>query len=183
MRKGGVGTCCLAVAWLLCADLVAQDATPRPEYQLKAAVVSKFAEFIDWPDAAFAGRPAFELCVVRPNPFGNTLAALLNGASIHGRPVATTEIADARAIGTCHVLVIPTLPSSQQREILTRTATLPVLTVGDSPKFLDDGGIIGLRVVNGRIRFDVSLTAATRAKLKVSSQLLSLALSVRGGRP
>jgi len=90
---------------------------------------------------------------------------------------------DVKAIGTCHVLVIPKLPPAQQREILTRTAPLPILTVGDSPEFLDDGGIIGLRVVEGRIRFDVSLAAATRAKLKVSSQLLGLALSVRGGRP
>jgi hypothetical protein len=55
------------------------------------------------------------------------------------------------------------------------------LTVGDERGFVDEGGMIALRVVDGRVRFDVNVTAARRAGLRLSSQLLQLAMSVRGG--
>jgi hypothetical protein len=42
--------------------------------------------------------------------------------------------------------------------------------------------MIALRVVNGRVRFDVNVDNARRAGLRISSQLLNLALTVRGGR-
>ena len=52
---------------------------------------------------------------------------------------------------------------------------------GRRPRSLvDDGGIVRLRSVDGRIRFDIDVAAAQRAGLRVSSQLLQLALTVRG---
>ena len=43
------------------------------------------------------------------------------------------------------------------------------------------GGMVALRVVGGRLRFDIDAAAARKAGLRISSQLLRLALSVRGG--
>ncbi len=56
----------------------------------------------------------------------------------------------------------------------------PVLTVGESSRFLDDGGVISLQVIDRRVRFEVSATAAERIGLRLSSQLLRLAVRVRG---
>jgi hypothetical protein len=58
---------------------------------------------------------------------------------------------------------------------------LPILTVGDDSRFLDEGGDIQLKIVAGRVRFEVNAAAASRVGLKISSQLLQLALAVRGG--
>jgi hypothetical protein len=55
------------------------------------------------------------------------------------------------------------------------------LTVGDSDQFLNAGGIIVLRMVNRRVRFEVDVSAARDAGLRISPQLLDLALAVRGG--
>jgi hypothetical protein len=60
-------------------------------------------------------------------------------------------------------------------------ANLPVLTVGDGDTFLDDGGVIQLRTLDRRVRFDISMSAAQHSRLRLSSQLLRLALEVRGG--
>ena len=49
------------------------------------------------------------------------------------------------------------------------------------PTFIDEGGIVALRMINGRVRFDINVEAANQAGLRLSSQLLQLALSVRGG--
>ncbi|MBC7685731.1 MAG: YfiR family protein [Bdellovibrionales bacterium] len=47
-----------------------------------------------------------------------------------------------------------------------------------SPTALAGGSIINFRLVDERIRFEISLEAAERSNLKLSSQLLTLALSV-----
>jgi hypothetical protein len=153
---------------------------PGPEYQLKAAFVSKFPEFAEWPESALNGRKTLELCVASPNPFGNALADLVAGEELRGRPLVTRDVADARAIDTCQLLFVPQLAPSARKEFLARAAALPILTVGDYPAFLDEGGIVNLLVVNGQVRFEISVAAANRARLRLSSQLLQLALSVRG---
>jgi hypothetical protein len=66
------------------------------------------------------------------------------------------------------------------RALLQTAASRPVLTVSDDPHFLDQGGIVQLRVVQGRLRFDIDAGAAKRVGLQISSQLLRLAVSVRG---
>jgi hypothetical protein len=41
---------------------------------------------------------------------------------------------------------------------------------------------VALHLINGRVRFDINVEAANQVGVRLSSQLLQLALSVRGGR-
>jgi hypothetical protein len=59
---------------------------------------------------------------------------------------------------------------------------LPILTVGETPRFLENGGIISLHVVDRKVRFEIDARAAARAGLTLSSQLMRLASNVRGSR-
>ena len=55
----------------------------------------------------------------------------------------------------------------------------PVLTVTDEvDNFTKLGGIINLLVAEDKIRFEISLNNARRSGLKISSQLLKLAITV-----
>jgi len=53
--------------------------------------------------------------------------------------------------------------------------------VGESEHFVQEGGMIGFLLEENKIRFEVNLEAAERAKLKMSSRLLELAKTVIGG--
>jgi hypothetical protein len=150
-----------------------------PEYELKAAFVSKFPQFAEWPESALIDRKTFDVCVVRPSPFGQALEELIAEETLRGRRLVAREINDEQAIETCHVLFIPKLPLAQRKALLARAATRPVLTIGDYDGFLDEGGIVNLRIVDGRVRFDINAVSASRAGLRLSSQLLRLALYVR----
>jgi hypothetical protein len=150
------------------------------EYRLKAAVLSKFPEFAAWPDAALGSGSTFNICVATPNPFGTALAELAGGEVVHGRALATRQVARPDDIDRCHVLFLPAMSSASRRAFLSRAATRPTLTVSDTPEFLDDGGIVELRMSEGRVRFAINAAAADRAGLRLSSQLLRLAVDVRG---
>src|SRR4029077_21064360 len=121
-----------------------------------------------------------DLCVAGPNPFGSALAELVGGVTVRGRQLVTRDLDDPRAMETCQLLFIPALSATVRKELLVRASTLPVLTVGDYPGFLDEGGIVNLRLVEGRVRFEINLDAANRTGVRLSSQLLRLALHVRG---
>lgn len=147
------------------------------EDRLKAAFVYRFPQFVEWPATALDGRETVDICVVEPNPFGTALEALVAGESLNGRRLAVRHVSSTANMNGCQVLYIP---GTDARALLARVANRPILTVGDSPRFLDDGGIIRLTLVNRRVRFEVNALAAERAQIRLSSQLLRLATLVRG---
>lgn len=150
------------------------------ETRLKAAFVSKFPQFVEWPSEALESRRTVDICVATPDAYGVDLDQLVAGQSLNGRSLIVRRIARDAAVDGCQVLVFPSTPADQLKPALARIARLPILTVGDDRHFVDEGGMIGLRMVDGRVRFDVNITAARRAGLRLSSQLLQLAMSVRG---
>ena len=149
------------------------------EYRLKAAFVARFPEFVEWPPPAWQGRTTLDMCVLTPNPFGKDLPDLVGGQSVRGRAVVIHEVQPDAPLDLCHVLYV-TRGAEGRGAILHRAAVLPILTISDEPTFLDTGGIIQLNVVDNRIRFDISYSAADRVGLRLSSQLLRLAVNVRG---
>lgn len=136
-------------------------------------------QFVEWPAAALDGRQTVDVCVAAPNPFGADLEELVAGETLGDRKVLVRHLDGDEDLPGCHVLVVSG-PAGARHALLQRVAARPILTVGDDPRFLDAGGIVRLRLVDGRMRFDVNAHAARRAGLRISSQLLQLALTVRG---
>ncbi|MGE0448183.1 MAG: YfiR family protein [Vicinamibacterales bacterium] len=160
-----------------------QGQTRESEDRLKAAFVSKFPQFVEWPASATSGRTRIDLCVTGPASVRGDLQALVSGETLNGRPILVREVQQPADAGSCHLLYVPQRGGEWPDDLLTAVRSLPVLTVSDRPDFLEQGGIIALRVVQGRIRFEVDVAAAQRVGLRIGSQLLQLALSVRGGGP
>jgi YfiR/HmsC-like len=168
---------CAAHAALLGA---AGDAGAQPtsdEHSLKAAFLAKFPEFVRWPDPVWANQRAVVICLTDSTPFTRQLQSLTAGAQLGDRFYEVRTVRPDAAVDACHLLFMHDLVASG--ELLARAAKLPILTVSDDPAFLDRGGIILLRTVGRRVRFDVNVSAAHRVELRVSSQLLNLAMHVR----
>jgi hypothetical protein len=176
-QAGGAWVALLVLNAVLAVPLLGQQV--GAEYRLKAAVVAKLPQFVDGPPEAWQQRDTLDLCVARPSPFGPVLETLVVGESLGGRRLAVREVdAGARPAG-CHLLFIGGEPAAAAR-LVRDLVGQPVLTVGDRPGFLDAGGIVELRLVDGRVRFEISAASAERAGLRLSAQLLRLALVVRG---
>jgi hypothetical protein len=150
------------------------------EYRLKAAFVYRFPQFVEWPAATLQNARTLDLCVLQPNPFESDLERLVNGETLNGRPLRVRVVAGLDALTGCHA-VFAGARSEGAAAVLKAVAGRPVLTVGETDRFLDDGGIIALKVVERRVRFEVNATNAQKAGLRINAQLLSLAAAVRGG--
>lgn len=119
------------------------------------------------------------ICVVGPNPFGSELESLVAGESVNARRLEVRQVQAADAVEECQLLFVPA-SARERKRVLERASRLPILTIGESPDFLDNDGIVNLHLVAGKIRFDINLIVAQRNGLQISSQLLRLALTVRG---
>ena len=153
------------------------DAAKTPtsrEYRIKAAFLYNFAKFTVWPAGAFAdGKAPLRLCVLGDDPFNGALAAL-EGRTVKNRPIVASRPASADSLGRCHLLFISASEHGRLGTILESLHGMPVLAVGDTPQFAHLGGIIRLKIVENKVRFEINVGAAQNAKLKIDSRLLRL---------
>jgi hypothetical protein len=150
------------------------------EYEVKAAFLYNFAKFVEWPTAAFSDPDeALEFCILGDDPFGASIDRIVKGRAANGRAIAIRRNVRADASESCHLIFLGAMDDSEVARVVQDVGGAPVLTVGESPSFLDEGGIIGLVIDDGKVRFEINARGAEHAGLKVSSQLLKLARSVR----
>ncbi len=163
------------------ACLLAGQASTSSEYQVKAAFLFHFAQFVDWPPEAFkdADDP-LTYCTIGEDPFGGALDQSLRGKTVGGRQLRIQHFKQPQEIRGCHILFIA---AGEQRRLGAAMASVsghPVLTVGESDHFVREGGIIGFCLQDNKIRFEINLEAAEKANLKISAKLLALAKTVIG---
>jgi hypothetical protein len=150
----------------------------QPVIELKVAFIYNFARFVEWPDTVFSNRQAhFVIGVQKPDALAEALKELA-GKLVHGRPIKIVVVNRTEEIKSCQ-LVFLSRPANH-RLIQDTLSNLPVLTITDEEAdFQNLGAIINFIVVENRMRFEINLSAARRANLKVSSLLLRLARIVR----
>jgi uncharacterized protein DUF4154 len=170
----GILTACLYLPY----RLAAQKNKPQ-EYEVKATYLYNFGRFVEWP-ASGNTSDKFAICVLGQDPFGSYLDAVVAGEAINNRKLIARRVATARDAIPCQILFISDSESAHLKEILAALEKTTVLTVSDVPNFTVVGGMIQFVVVDQRVRFSVNLTAAGKAGLALSSQLLKVAVEVRG---
>lgn len=158
----------------------AADGDAVEEYRLKAAFVSRFAGFVDWPPQAWKnpGDPIL-ICVLGENPFGSALDQAISGKTAHDHKLAVRYAANAKQCGACQILFISSSERKHFRSVLKEIPHSGVLTVSDADNFTDDGGMIDLPLESDRVLIVINIDAAEQAGIHISSKLLSLARIVR----
>ena len=152
-----------------------QSGTVPLEYQVKAAYLLNFTKFVEWPGRA--STDPINICVAANNPFGKVLAETVRDEQVNGRPFRARVVRQADG---CDVLFVPDGVSPEPW--LRAAGGRPVLTVGESPAFLRQGGMINFVLEDGKVRFEIDQDAASRANLKISSRLMRLARTALPGR-
>lgn len=150
---------------------------PPTDLQVKAAFLYKFGAFVTYTNPA--PENVFAICVLGRDPFGPTLDSILKGGTIDGNSLVARRIESPQDASQCRIVYISSSEEGRLRLIMAELSKLPVLTVSDIPHFSDRGGMIEFVLENGRVRFEVNLASAEKAKVTLSSQLLKVASAVK----
>jgi len=151
------------------------------EYDLKAAFLFNFAQFVEWPSEAFpeASTP-FVICVLGDDPFGKSLDEIVANEVIRKRRIVVQRHRDVQEISICHILYVGASETPRLNHILAALDGKHILTVGETDFFTTHNGIIQFRLIENKLRLRINVEAARMAKLSISSQLLRQAEIVDG---
>jgi YfiR/HmsC-like len=160
--------------------VVAQESAPPLEYQVKAAFLFNFAKFVQWPsDSPRNADDGFVICVFEDDTLAQALDQAVSGKTVEGRVFRVRRLQNMDDTGSCRMLYMGGSETSRLSTLLKSIRTTAILTVGNTPGFTRQGGIINFILQDNRVRFEINPGAADRAGLRISSKLLQLATIVR----
>ena len=145
---------------------------------LKAAFLSNFAKFAEWPvDALPAGR-VFTFCVSGDKAVA---AALERSIKEHPgqEPMSVIVVAPDGPLSGCQIFYLGGVNLRDASRTIDTLKGMPIFTVSDVDGFAEHGGVAQLRLEQGRMRFAINPAAAQRARLALSAKLLTLATIVK----
>lgn len=169
----------LAVAaFLLAVSRPCSAQVAAGEYEIKAAFLPNFAKFVAWPPSALPAGAPFVIAIVGDDPFGSLLTQSITGQFVDGHPLQARHMRWNDDFHGCQLLFIAASEVSHITQILSAAVGVGALTVADFESFARRGGMIELRMVGNRVRFDINAGAAAASGLRISSRLLTLAMHV-----
>jgi hypothetical protein len=140
------------ILWLMIVFTVSSEANVSEE-AVKAAFIFHFINYTEWND----NDPDYYVCIPEDTALRSTAEKMFEGKKINNRNVLVV----GRYTG-CHILVSNYPPKPDDT----------ILTIGS----LDKGALFEFRVVENKLKFAANLDQIKKSKIKISSQLLKLAI-------
>lgn len=173
----------LLALWPVVTPAATARSAHAQEYDLKAAFLFNFAQFVEWPADAFAGAASpITIGILGEDPFGTSLDEIVANETVHDRKLQVRRFRSVDEIDACHILFITAGESKRIEHIASRLGSRSILTVGDADDFTSRDGVIGFKTAKSRLRIRINMDAARAARLSISSKLLRQAEIVRPGK-
>jgi len=161
-------------AWSAFPDETAPDLT--------AAFILNFVLYTDWPAEAL-GEPGEPLVIsiAGERSLADHLRQLFAGRTVDARNVEVRHVArpdtieGLEALRDSHVVFIGSAHRERAQWILDRIEGANALTIGCFPGFAHDGGMLNLRVLGRKMRFEANFDAIQHGGVSVNSEVLRLA--------
>jgi hypothetical protein len=152
------------------------DERSAREFQVKAAFLFHFSQFVEWPGEAFprGDSPLVIGVIGRGDPFNGALERAVRDKRVADHPIVIAHYDSVAAMGACHILFICDDQADALDAILQKAGS-GTLTVGDLDSFTERGGLVRFFPEDNKVRFEINLEILRRSRLHISAKLLKLA--------
>ena len=151
------------------------------EYQIKAAFLCKFGNFVEWPVDVGSAELPFTIGVLGSSMVIEAIEAAARGQAVNGRPISVKPLQRGDPLDGLGIVFIARSHSARLGDVLSTIKDKPILTVTELSPGQPLAGMINFVVVEDKVKFDVALPNANRSNLKISARLLGVARTVAGG--
>jgi hypothetical protein len=152
-------------AFLLCALWLGQAAEPPAqeqrsstplEYKVKAAYLFNFVKYVEWPAGGSTSTDdPYLIGVLGEDPFGEIMEKTVMDRVVNNRKVVILRSNQSERLKNCHVVFISVSEKNRIGAILASYKSASILTVSETERFIQSGGMIAFAYEKETIRFDV----------------------------
>lgn len=161
----------LIIVFLSCTLLSVAKASSTPE-QVKALLVFNFIRLMEWEDKSGTINIAF---VGQDQALFDAFKEMTEQRTIGGKKVTIQKINNLSEVSSFHLIYLSESGSNE----LTQTKNFSnTVIVSEKEGMAKKGSFINFITVDGKLRFEINKTKFESSKVKVSNQLLSLAILV-----
>ena len=178
MIRPGRGISVLLALFVLLRCLPGLAQVEAPEYEVKAAFLYQFANYVEWPTETFNDQDGpLVFGILDADEVAEFLEQMVAGRTIKGREILVRRLQTEDSLSGLHVLFVGRAGGSRVESILAEASSMSVLTVTETPPH-PLGSVINFEIVDNRVRFDIALMPAEQGNLRISSRLLQVAQRV-----
>jgi len=165
----------------LAASLPVPAQTPplSMERSVKAAFLYKFLGYVEsTPSLPLDPGAPLTVGLLGADDIAAELSRVTQGRTVNGHALLVRVLREGDGPAGLQLLFVGAEQTARAGPLLRAAQQAGVLSVTEAGNGLQAGGVINFRLVDQHIRFEVSLDAAERSNIKLSSRLLSVAYAV-----
>lgn len=149
-------------------------ANAQNQYDVYAGFMFHFGKYVQWPDNMQSGD--FVVGVVGNSAMKTKLDNLAASKNINGRKIVVKKVAGVADVDGCNILFIPASDAGQVTVLKSAAKSKKVLLVTEGDGNISKGSVFNFIEKDGKVRFEYSQAEADAHGLKVSADLVKLAI-------
>lgn len=153
---------------------LAQNIDTNAKY--KAMFIYNFTKYFEWPQNYKDGN--FIIGVLGNTPLLSELNKMASIKKVGNQPFEIKIFESSGAISNCHILIVAPDVTTPLSEIVAKIKKYSTLLITEKQGFAKQGAAINFVVQNNKPAFELNKANAEKQNLKVSANLLSLAILV-----
>ncbi len=156
--------------------LATVNLTQAQNYNIKRVFIYNFIKYVQWPPAYSQGD--FVIGVVGNSEMVKHLEDMATKKKAGGRTIIIKKYKSISEISKCNMLFIPKERSNLLPQILKATANISTLIISEKDGMAKSGSGINFVMIDGKPKFELNTAAIEQKNLRVSNELLSLAIKI-----
>lgn len=157
---------------LFCTGLFHTGKSASTPEQVKTLLVFNFIKFMEWEDKSSTINIAF---MGKDDALFNSFKEMAEQRTIGGKKITFQKITNASEASKFHLVYLAESSSNELSQIPNTPQTV-VVTERDG--LAKKGSYINMVNIDGKLRFEINKAKFETSKVKISNQLLSLAILV-----
>jgi hypothetical protein len=145
--------------------------------RIKAVFILNFTKLIEWPKSYRTGE--FVVGVVGETPLYTELAKMAKVKKVANQTLSIKKFKNTDDIAKCHILYVTKNKSAEINNVIKKVKSNSTLIITEQTGLVEKGAGINFVVKNNRQKFELNKKNVEKYKLKVSSNLEALAVTVK----
>jgi len=165
----------IVLLFVVLSSLAAKPTNNGSEYKFKTVFIYNFTKYIVWPEDS----DELVIGIYGSNPVViEAFQRMAAAKTAHSKKLIIKTYPTMAALEKCHILFIPYENSESLGKIISKTKGNSTLIITEKEGLATEGSCINFISVDGKLKFEFNQAVADDMGLKISSQLLGLAILV-----